>query len=155
MTNFSARAWFDGRGVRRQRGFTLLELMIAIGIIGILTAIALPAYGNYVLRGKLSEAMSQLATLQLRMEQYYQDNRNYGTASCAITSPSGTKYFTYSCALTNSGQGFTYTATGIDAQGTGDFRFTINDTGTTTTTPPSPWGGNQTNCCPQGTGGCR
>ncbi len=119
--------------MKKNSGFTLIELMIVIAIIAILTAIALPAYNDYILRGKLSEAFSQLTGVQLRMEQYYQDNRSYGTGSCAIGVPAGAIYFTYSCTLTDTDQGFTYTATGVATKGTGDFVYTIDESGTKTT----------------------
>ena len=131
----------------RQGGFTLIELMIAIAIIAILSAVALPTFQGYILRGKLTEAYTQLSAVQLRMEQYYQDNRTYdnGSGACAIANFSGT-VFNYSCLLSNSGQGFTWTAAGIANQGTGGFTFTVNETGTKATVissgAPSGWASN-------------
>jgi len=121
---------------RRYRGFTIIELMITVAIIGILSAIALPAYNDYVLRGKFAEATAQLSGLRVRMEQYFQDNRSYesnvtaGNCGVAMTA---TKYFTYACALGASDQEYTITATGIAAAGTGDFGFTINQSNARTT----------------------
>ena len=62
---------------RREAGFTLIEVMITVAIIGILTAIALPSYKNYVIRGKLVPQTNALASMHALMEQYYQDNRTY------------------------------------------------------------------------------
>ncbi len=141
------------------QGFTLIELMIVVAVIGILASIALPLYADYVLRGKLAEAYSQLATLRIRMEQYYQDNRSYADAdgtACGILATAGqTQYFTYTCAPTNGDQGFVYTATGIATQGTGDFMYTIDDAGTkgTTTTGDHAAWGNSLNCWIRNTGG--
>ncbi len=72
-----------------QRGFTLIELMIIVAIVSILAAVALPAYGDYVRRGQLPEAFAGMSDLRVKMEQYYQDNRNYGTngGNCADVGP--------------------------------------------------------------------
>ena len=109
----------------RQRaiaGFTLIELMITVAIVGILAAVAIPAYTDYVRRGQLPEATSALSDYRVKMEQYFQDNRNYGTGACATGgvstpgwsgfAPAGAKYFTYGCELTNGGASYTITATG-------------------------------------------
>lgn len=104
-----------------QRGMTLLELMVAVAIVGIISAVAVPQYKDYVRRSQLPEAFSALSDYRIKMEQYYQDNRKYGASSCADTNPpawndfapSGAKYFTYACTLSNSGQGFKVTATGV------------------------------------------
>jgi type IV pilus assembly protein PilE len=117
------------------QGFTLIELMIVVAIVGILASIALPAYQDYVLRGKLAEAYAQLSTLNIRMEQYYQDNRTYdkGGSVCATTMPSAeAKYFTYICTL-GTGAGATdqsYTISAQGKNGADGFTFTINDAGT-------------------------
>ena len=144
--------------MRNQRGFTLIELLVVVAIIGILSAIAIPAYGDYVLRGKLSEAFSQLSSLQLRMEQYYQDNRSYdgGTGVCGIPAPTGTTNFTYAC--TTTGQAFTYTATGVAGVGVDGFVYTINDAGTKATTTSGTaaakgWPSNAS-CWVRSKGGC-
>jgi type IV pilus assembly protein PilE len=67
----------------RSRGFTLIELMITVVVIGILAAVAYPSYTDYIRRGKISQATSELSAMRVRLEQYYQDNRNYGVAGCA------------------------------------------------------------------------
>jgi len=77
-------------GRNRQAGFTLIELMIAVAIIGILAGIALPAYMQYIARGKLVSMTNTLAGARTAMEQFYQDNRTYqtvGTGATAIISP--------------------------------------------------------------------
>ena len=111
---------------RKQRGFTLIEVMITVAIIGILAAIALPAYKNYVIRGKLVAGTNQLSAMRASMEQYYQDNRTYATVSSpSIVTPcvanavpaTTTTPFNVGCSATSAPTATTYvlTATGTGA----------------------------------------
>lgn len=125
-------------GHRPPRGFTLIELMIAVAIVGILAAVALPSYTDYLRRGRIPEAFTYLSNYRVQMEQYYQDNRNYGTGTdCAAgaiaAAPAGTKYFTYACALSNSGQGYTLTATNTAEMGSAHV-YTVDHANARTTT---------------------
>jgi type IV pilus assembly protein PilE len=127
------------------RGFTLIELMIVVAIVAILAGVALPSYFDYVRRGQLPEAQAALSDFRVKMEQYYQDNRNYGAANCADAGPpswsagNGTlnygaaQFFTYACSLSGGGQGFTITATGSSGRAAGhDYTIThANARGTT------------------------
>lgn len=54
-----------------QRGFTLIELMIVIAILGLLAAIALPAYSDYTLRSKMSEVILNMTSVRSRITEYY------------------------------------------------------------------------------------
>jgi type IV pilus assembly protein PilE len=132
---------------RRASGFTLIEVMIVVAIIGILAAVALPAYNDYVRRGQLPEAFTELSGYRGRMEQYYQDNRNYGTAAaCAPNATAGSwntftpvppGRFTYGCATSNvtagGAQAYTITATGASGQAIGHV-YTIDQEGRRATT---------------------
>jgi type IV pilus assembly protein PilE len=134
---------------RRSSGFTLIELMIVVAIIAILAAIALPMYRDYVTRSKLTEAQSLLSDYRTKMEQYFQDNRTYvstGTTCGAPLPTSARNYFTYTC--TGSATGFTATATGVAAQGTNSFSFTIdNFNARITTGVPPGWTTPNPNTC--------
>lgn len=78
---------------KKAGGFTLIELMIVVAVIAILSSIAIPAYTDYVTRGKLVDATAQLSDGRIQMEQYFQDNRTYVGGPC----PATTKYFTLTC----------------------------------------------------------
>jgi prepilin-type N-terminal cleavage/methylation domain len=114
----------------QQTGFTLIELMIVVAVIGILAAIAIPNYSDYIKRGKAAEATSNLATLRVKMEQYFQDNRTYFGGACSPTS--GAQYFTYTCSADPTATAYTLQATGNTAQGMANFEFTLDQDNTKT-----------------------
>jgi len=135
------------RARRPARGFTLIEMMITVAVIGILAAIALPIYTDYVLRGRLVDAINALSGLRAKMEQHYTDNRTYATSGanaspCATSFPAGA--FTISCSnLTAS----TYTATATGSATVASFSFTIDQNGTMNTTSlPTTWGSATSGC---------
>jgi type IV pilus assembly protein PilE len=128
--------------MKLQKGFTLIELMIVVVIVGILASVALPAYNDYVTRGKLSEATAGLSNGRIKVEQFYQDNHTYVgiTAVC----PTSTTNFTYDCGTSDVS---TYT---LKATGNGnltDFSYTINQLNTKSTTHlPTGWGSYPVSC---------
>jgi type IV pilus assembly protein PilE len=124
-------------------GFTLIELMITVAIVAILASVALPSYRDYVRRGQAAEAITALSDFRVKLEQYFQDFKNYGTTvggACANGAnapswntfvPSGARYFTFSCVVTASG--YRLTATGSAGQSTGNV-YTVNEANAQATT---------------------
>jgi len=58
---------------KQQKGFTLIELMIVVAIIGILAAVAIPAYSNYIKRAKVADALNLLSGLKTPATEYFND----------------------------------------------------------------------------------
>jgi type IV pilus assembly protein PilE len=130
------------------RGFTLIELMIVVAIIGILASLALPAYGDYVTRGRIPDATSNLASKRVLMEQFFQDNHTYIAAPACNNDITTSKYFTFSCPVAATLN--TYT---LQALGTGTmngFSYTIDQSNTKTSAIASPakinWVASSTTC---------
>lgn len=93
-------------------GFTLIELMIVVLIMGILAAITYPSYTQYVLRGKRTEGRAMLMDSAAKLERYYSDNNRYtATLSDAnISSTSENGYYQISISSTTPFQAYTLTA---------------------------------------------
>ena len=129
----------------RVKGFTLIEIMVVVVIIAILTAIALPSYRDYVIRGNLVDGTQQLAALRAQMEQFYQDSRSYATngsyTSPCDNPPTAFANWTFSCNNTQTASAYTWTATGVAGKPTAGFTYTIdNNNNQTTTGLPTGWG---------------
>ena len=74
-----------------QKGFTLIELMIVVAIIGILAAIALPAYQDYTVRARVSEGMVLASSAKLAVAENAANGRNFDSGYTAVATGSGQK----------------------------------------------------------------
>ena len=74
----------DSAGTRAQAGFTLIELMIVVAIIGVLAAIAIPQYQNYIVKSRQVEATQTLAAVYTNELAYFGVNNAYGGSEAAI-----------------------------------------------------------------------
>ena len=73
--------------LHRQRAFTIIELMIAVAIIGALAAIALPAYSNYIERARNAQAVTEIAGIATSLKHYWEDNRQYPATLSVLFNP--------------------------------------------------------------------
>ena len=128
-----------------QKGFTLIEMMIVVAIIGILAAIAIPSYQDYVIRARLVDATNALSATRARLEQHFQDNRTYATVGGFITPCVAARagLFTIACVPTPT----TYRITATGEGAVAGFVYTIDNFGTTETTRTRDgWGGAHATC---------
>ncbi len=134
----------------RTRGFTLLEVMITVAIVGILAAIAYPSYQNYMKRSHRSAAQTLMIDLANREQQYLLDNRSFlGGGASAVTTllspvPVPTEVSTYYDVTIAAGVGPppTFTITAAPKSGTimaGEADFTLDQAGTKL--PAGKWEG--------------
>jgi type IV pilus assembly protein PilE len=130
--------------MQRPTGFTLIELMVTVAIIAILAAIAIPNYTDYIRRGKLQEATSNLLAMRTKMEQYFQDNRSYTSPGAPVLAPCvanssvpipALKYFNITCPVLTATT-YTIQADGTDPTLVG-ITFTINEGNVRATTVAS------------------
>ncbi|MEE4174892.1 MAG: type IV pilin protein, partial [Xanthomonadales bacterium] len=105
--------------IRRQRGITMIELMIVLAIVAILGAIAVPSYRDYVVRTNRSDAFNQLLELAACQERVYIKLNRYDDARCGLTggtlTTNGGRYV-ITMTPANNNQTFTLTAAPQGAQ---------------------------------------
>jgi len=129
--------------MNKGRGFTLVELMITVAIVAILASIAVPAYNQYLVRGKLTEAYSNLLAIRVQAEQWFQDNRSYAGMPCSTTN---NRYFSYACSnLTPTT--YTVTASGLAGSDVEGLSFVVTESNARSSAATGPaatkgWSGN-------------
>ena len=81
--------------MKNQHGFTLIELMIVVAIIGILAAIAIPAYQDYIARSQMSEAVSLNAGAKTPLAEYYADKGRWPLEAASVVGNRSGKYTSF------------------------------------------------------------
>lgn len=121
---------------RLHRGFSLLELMIAVAVVAILAAIAYPSYQSHLISSRRASAQSHLMDIAQREQQYFLDARSYASdlATLSMTTPSDvSSYYTITIAISSAPPTFTATATPVTGTlQASDGALSINNTGTKT-----------------------
>jgi len=125
---------------RAEGGYTLVEMMIVVALLGILGAVAIPAYQGYVKTGKEAEGKAGLSNIALLEEQYFAENRTYDTVLATIGyTPENPTHFNWTIAAGASGIATSFTATATGKAGTGLPTFTINEANAKTRDGAAGW----------------
>ena len=125
---------------RHQKGVTLIELLTVVVVMGILAAIAVPSYRNYLIRANRSDAKSALMQLQAAQEKFYLQNNAYSDlvdtappTGLGLSKLTANGYYSLSITLAGDGQSYTAKADPTDAGGQKSDKscasFTLTDTG--------------------------
>jgi len=125
------------------KGFTLIELMIVVAVVAILTAVAIPSYKDYIIKGNRAAAQAFMVNVENREKQYLLDVRAYsnvlGSTGLGLTSPDNVdKFYSITIATSSAPPTFTITATPRAAtRQANDGNLTLDSTGAKT--PASKW----------------
>lgn len=128
--------------MKTKKGFTLIELMITVAVIGILAAVAYPSYQSYLIKGRRASAQSHLMDIAQRQQQYLLDARSYAPdlTTLNLTTPTDVSTY-YTITITKpAATPPTFTATATPKEGTPqatDVTLSIDNTGQKT--PAGKW----------------
>ena len=129
--------YFPGRprNTRKQPGFTLIELMVTVVIVGILAAVAYPSYMNQMKKGRRAAAQAHLMDIAQRQQEYLLDARTYAStlATLSITTPADVaSYYTVADPVITAGPPTTFVISAVPITGraqAGDGTLSINSSG--------------------------
>ena len=105
----------------REGGFTLIEIMVVVAIIGILSAVAIPAYGDHVRKTRRTAAAGCLSAVAQRLERFYTTAMTYTGAPAAgvlsaVCEPKVLEFYSIDSVVNATGKGYDLTATPISSQ---------------------------------------
>lgn len=118
--------------MKRQAGFTLLELMIAVAIAGILLMVVMPSYQQYVYKSNRADAINTLANVAIVLERQFTNTNSY--QGLELPTQSENNHYTISTVLDDTSFTLTATATGNQSGDTECATFTLNQAGEKTAT---------------------
>ncbi|MEB0147315.1 type IV pilin protein, partial [Pseudomonas sp. CCC2.2] len=124
---------------RKNQGFTLIEILITVTIVGILTAIALPSYSSYIVKSNIKAAQADLIALSLNLENSYQKQLVYPAATASTTAQA-------QCVLFNGTTTCTSPSSGWQPSQSANFNYTITSTTSTYTVGATGTSGNVNGC---------
>ncbi len=129
--------------MKNSKGFTLMELLVVVAIIGILSAIAYPSYQNSLIKGNRGNAKAFLMEVVQREQQYLMDNRSYAATAVALNlsiPPDFTKFYTLSVTVqAGPPPSFIATATPKAGRQFKDGSLSLTNNGVQTSQYPGKW----------------